>query len=52
MILLPVMKCQKNGKPGWKWGKNGFCYTGPGAKEKAARQGRAVKVSQEKKEGK
>jgi hypothetical protein len=26
--------CSKNGKPGFKWGDNGFCYTyTPGNKE-------------------
>lgn len=40
---MPVMRCQKNGKPGFKWGKSGKCYIGKGAKARAARQGRAVK---------
>lgn len=43
------MPCQKNGKPGFKYGKSGTCYTGPGAKEKATKQGQAIKASQEKK---
>jgi hypothetical protein len=43
---MPVEKCTINGKSGWRWGKSGKCYTGPGAKAKAAKQGRAIKVSQ------
>lgn len=43
---MPLMRCTKNGKSGWKWGKSGKCYTGPGAKKKATKQGRAVKASQ------
>jgi len=50
---MPVMRCQKNGKPGFKWGKNGKCYTyTPGdaasrerAKKKALAQGRAIKAN-------
>jgi len=50
---MPVQKCQEKGKPGWRWGKEGKCYTyKPGdkagskrAKEKAARQGRAIQVN-------
>jgi hypothetical protein len=43
---MPLMRCQKNGRKGWKWGTNGTCYIGQGAREKAAKQGRAIKVSQ------
>lgn len=45
------MKCGV-GKKGFKFGKNGKCYTGKGAKEKALKQGRAIKVSQSKKKDK
>lgn len=45
---MPLMRCQKNGKRGWKWGKSGKCYIGKGAKAKAKRQGRAAKRSQSK----
>lgn len=47
---MPVQKCQKNNKPGWKWGENGKCYTysskagSSDAKAKAARQGRAIRA--------
>lgn len=47
---MPVKECQEDGKPGYKWGDEGKCYTyTPGdkasrerAKEKAKKQGRAV----------
>lgn len=51
---MPVQPCQKNMLPGFKFGKGGKCFTyKPGdekararAREKAARQGRAIKASQ------
>lgn len=51
---MPVKECQLNGKPGFKWGDVGHCYTyEPGsqmsmalAKEKAEEQGRAIEASQ------
>jgi len=50
---MPVQRCQSDGKPGYKWGKQGKCYTyTPGDKlgrqdamEKAKRQGRAARAS-------
>lgn len=42
---MPVQRCTKDGKKGWKWGEQGTCYTGSGAKEKAAEQGRAIQAS-------
>ena len=45
---MPIQKCQRNKKKGWKFGKSGKCYTGKNAKEKAKRQGRAIKSSQNK----
>lgn len=53
---MPVQACQVNGKPGYKYGANGTCYTytsgdkasREGSKAKAAKQGRAIKASQEK----
>jgi len=44
---MPMMHCSVNGKPGIKWGKHGKCYTGPGAREKAMQQMKAIKSSQE-----
>lgn len=43
---MPLMKCEENGKKGWKWGEHGKCYTGPDAREKALSQMRAIKRSQ------
>ncbi len=42
---MPVQRCQKNGRRGWKWGSTGTCYVGRGAKARAERQGRAVRAS-------
>lgn len=43
---MPVQRVQttRNGKPvtGYKWGSSGKIYTGSGAKQKAAAQGRAA----------
>jgi len=33
---MPLQRC---GEGGWRWGKEGKCYTGPGAKKKAIKQG-------------
>jgi len=27
VIKLPIKKCQKGGKPGYKWGDSGVCIT-------------------------
>jgi len=43
---MPVMRCTRNGIKGYKFGKSGFCYLGPQAKSKAAKQGAAIKISQ------
>ena len=42
---MPLKKCQKNGKQGWKWGDEGECYIGPSGKNKATRQGIAIEIS-------
>jgi len=50
---MPVKPCRSDGKPGFKWGDSGKCYTyTPGnetsrkrAKDKAAKQGRAIQVN-------
>lgn len=42
---MPVKRCQKNGKKGWKWGDSGTCYVGSDAKSKAEKQGRAAYAS-------
>jgi hypothetical protein len=47
---MPLTKCTSNGKSGWKWGDAGHCYTGPGAKKKAIKQGVAEGPEKFKKE--
>lgn len=42
---MPLERCQRQGADGWRYGSSGFCYVGPGAKERASRQGRAIEVS-------
>jgi hypothetical protein len=39
---MPLKRCSVDGKKGWKYGDNGHCYTGPGAKKKAIKQGVAI----------
>lgn len=36
---MPLKRCSKDGSSGWKYGDSGHCYTGPGAKKKAIKQG-------------
>lgn len=36
------MKCSKGGKPGYKWGEAGVCFTGGNARTRATAVGRAV----------
>lgn len=37
---MPLFTCTKNGKSGWKFGKNNkTCFVGPDAKKRAIRQG-------------
>lgn len=51
--IMPVFPCQKDNKPGFKWGEQGFCYTytannstqRESARNKAAAQGRAIQAS-------
>jgi hypothetical protein len=55
---MPIRNCMLDGKPGFKWGKQGKCFTYDpsgdvikrrramrAAKEKALAQGRAIQVS-------
>lgn len=39
---MPLKRCSKNGKSGWKWGNHGACYTGKDGKKKAIKQGIAI----------
>jgi len=51
---MPRQACQVNGKPGYKFGENGTCYTYESGNEssrrqaqaKADKQGAAIKASQ------
>ncbi len=51
---MPIMHCEKDGKPGYKYGDSGACYTyTPGnvrsqatARLKAEMQAAAIKASQ------
>jgi hypothetical protein len=42
---MPLLKCEINGKPGWKWGKSGKCFSGSDGRQKALEQGRAIEAS-------
>lgn len=42
---MPLKKCQKDGEDGYKWGDSGVCYTGPGARKKALKQGAAIEIN-------
>lgn len=50
---MPLTRCTKNGRSGWKWGEGGACYTytkgnaksEAQAKEKAMAQSRAIAVN-------
>jgi hypothetical protein len=52
---MPVERCEIDGRPGYRWGKEGTCYVykdgdEPGktrAYNQAARQGRAIKARQD-----
>ena len=40
---MPLVRCSKDGKSGWKWGKdNTSCFTGPNGKKQAIKQGVAI----------
>jgi hypothetical protein len=49
---MPIQDCQEDGKPGYRWGEQGSCYTYTAgdaasrerAKERAKRQGRAIEA--------
>lgn len=45
---MPIKKC--NG--GYKYGEEGKCYNGKGARTKAKKQGQAIEISKLKKKGK
>jgi hypothetical protein len=39
---MPITECQKDGKPGFKWGETGTCFTGSDARSRARAVGRAI----------
>jgi len=39
---MPIMRCQKDGKSGYKWGESGVCFTGSNARARATAVARAV----------
>ena len=49
---MPLKKCFRRLKPGWKWSDRGFCFTGLNAKAKAMRQGMAIEAKKAEKEKK
>lgn len=50
---MPIKKCTSDGKPGYKWGDSGKCYTytpnnessRKRAEENAKKQGRAIETN-------
>lgn len=52
---MPTQSCRREGQPGYKWGEEGFCYiyesgdenSRKSAKEKADKQGRAIKAQED-----
>ena len=44
---MPVMECQKDGKPGHKWGESGVCFIGPDSRAKAMAVGIAIRIKEE-----
>jgi hypothetical protein len=53
---MPIQRCQANGKPGYKWGAEGSCYTYTEGDEaskteahnRAVTQGRAIEANKKK----
>lgn len=43
---MPIKRCTKDGKSGFKYGDSGHCYTGKGARAKAVKQAQAIKAGQ------
>lgn len=39
---MPLERCTKDGTRGWRWGSEGTCYTGDGARRRALNQGIAI----------
>lgn len=43
---MPVIKCSENGRPGWKWGSSGKCYTYTPGNAESSKQAHAKVVKQ------
>ncbi len=43
---MPIQVCSKDGKPGYKYGENGFCYTYPAGDEAARKEAKQKAVMQ------
>jgi len=56
---MPVMSCRSKGKPGYKYGESGKCYTYTAgntqsrvaARNRAEKQGRAISISKAREAG-
>lgn len=48
---MPLMRCSKDGKSGWKWGEQGTCFVGDYSKQKATDQAIAILRSMGEKRG-
>lgn len=42
---MPLEKCQKGGRQGYRWGRSGICYTGQDAEARAQEQGKAIEAN-------
>jgi len=42
---MPIKKCQREKRKGFKYGNSGKCYIGKDAKKKAVKQGIAIRLS-------
>ena len=53
---MPVLRCQKDGKQGFKWGSAGVCFTsgkdGKSPRERALSVGRAIAAERARRMGK
>ena len=43
---MPLMRCTVKGKPGFKWGRNGKCYTYKAGDKKSMARARQKAVAQ------
>jgi len=43
---MPIKSCSENGKPGWRWGDHGKCYTYTKGDENSSRRAHAKALAQ------